>query len=56
MTPRQAARELSLSRSTVYELLRRRELRGIKVGAATRIPLAEVETWIARQLGDEAER
>ena len=59
VTPERAARELSLSRSTLYLMLRRGELRGIKIGAATRIPLAEVEGWIERQLvvrgfGDDA--
>lgn len=62
MTPREAARELSLSRSTVYELLAKGRrgspdgIRGIKVGAATRIPLVEVEAWLSRQLGDEVQR
>ena len=55
MTPERAAQELSLSRSTVYLLLQRHEIRGIKIGAATRIPLAEIEAWIQRQLGAAAD-
>jgi excisionase family DNA binding protein len=32
-------------------LIQRGELRAIKIGAATRIPLAEVDAWIQRHLG-----
>jgi excisionase family DNA binding protein len=34
-----------LSRATLYQLLKRGELRSIKVGKATRIPRAEAERW-----------
>ncbi|MFN8164553.1 MAG: helix-turn-helix domain-containing protein [Solirubrobacterales bacterium] len=51
MTVAEAAREMRISKSTLYVLLAKRELRGLKVEGARRIPTAEVEAWIARQLG-----
>jgi excisionase family DNA binding protein len=34
-----------LSRATLYALIKRGEIRPIKVGKATRIPRAEAERW-----------
>jgi excisionase family DNA binding protein len=42
----EAARILSLSRSTIYELLDRGELPSVRCGAARRIPLAALHTWV----------
>jgi excisionase family DNA binding protein len=44
----EAARILSLSRSTIYELLDRGELPSVRCGAARRIPLAALHTWVER--------
>jgi excisionase family DNA binding protein len=49
LRPEEAARVLSLSRSTLYELLARGELASIKVGAARRIPVDALHAWIDRQ-------
>lgn len=43
------ARMLSLSRSTIYEMLESGELPSVRRGTARRIPLAAVHTWIAQQ-------
>jgi excisionase family DNA binding protein len=42
----EAERILSLSRSTIYELLRRGELASVKVGAARRIPMTALRKWV----------
>ena len=51
LTPERAAREMSIARSTLYRLLADGELQYVKIGRSTRIPLAEVERWVAQRLG-----
>lgn len=48
----EAARLLSLSRSTIYEMLDSGELPSVRRGAAQRIPIAALHAWIARQTSD----
>ena len=45
-----AARILSLSRSTIYEMMDRGELPSVRRGAARRIPVAALHEWIAKHL------
>jgi excisionase family DNA binding protein len=45
----EAARLLSLSRSTIYELMDRGELQSVRCGAARRIPLAALRAWVEQQ-------
>jgi putative molybdopterin biosynthesis protein len=45
-----AARVLKLSRTTVYDLLRRGELRIVRVGRAVRIPRSEIERFARERL------
>jgi excisionase family DNA binding protein len=47
LSPANAALALGVARSTVYELLRTRQLRGKKLGARTLIPVAELERFLA---------
>ena len=42
-----AARLLSLSRSTVYEMLASGELPSVRRGAARRIPVTAIQAWVA---------
>ena len=46
----EAARILSLSRSTIYEMMDSGELPSVRRGAARRIPVAALHAWIAGQL------
>ena len=46
----EAARLLSLSRSTIYEMIDRGELPSIRCGTARRIPLAALHAWVERQV------
>ena len=50
----EAARILSLSRSTVYEMLDTGELPSVRRGAARRIPVAALREWVAQQIHPRA--
>lgn len=54
LTVNEAARQLSLARSTVYELLLTRQLVSVKIGRARRVPLESIRDFIERL--KEAER
>jgi excisionase family DNA binding protein len=49
----EAARILSLSRSTIYEMLDRGEISSIRCGAARRIPMAALRAWVDQQLAHD---
>ncbi len=55
LTVKEVARRLAVGRTTVYELIAKRELVVIKIGRATRIPESALERWIAQQLEDRKE-
>jgi excisionase family DNA binding protein len=44
----EAAHLLSLSRKTIYDLMRRGELASLKIGGSRRIPLTALHDFIAR--------
>jgi excisionase family DNA binding protein len=46
----EAARILSLSRSTIYQMLDSGELPSVRCGTARRIPIASLHEWISKQL------
>ena len=46
LTVAEAAHRLRLSRSTVYVLIRRGELRSVKQGAARRVPAAALLEYV----------
>jgi excisionase family DNA binding protein len=50
LTPREAARALSIDRSTLYVLLMRGDITSITIGRARRIPVKALEEWIAEQI------
>ncbi len=54
LTPEQAADTLGLGRSRVYELMRDRQIRSIKIGRSRRIPYANLVAFVAdlEQLAD----
>ncbi len=51
-----AAHYLSCSRSTVYALIDRGELQGVKIGRARRFTLAELQALVERLREGEASR
>lgn len=49
-----AAEELGISQSKLYELLRNKEIRSIRVGPnATRIPYSELEAYLSRKMAEQ---
>ena len=48
----EAAERLGLSRSFLYELLAAGRLRGVKIGAARRIPASELERFVETLKGE----
>lgn len=55
LTVKEVARRLAVGRTTVYELIAKRELAVIRIGRATRIPESALERWIAQQLDEQLE-
>ena len=49
LTPVEAAHLLSIDRSTLYDLLMDGTIPSIKIGRARRIPLKDLERWVADQ-------
>ncbi len=47
LTVPEAARRLSLGRTTAYQLIRRGELPSIRVGRAVRVPVHALDAWVA---------
>ncbi|MBP2321550.1 excisionase family DNA binding protein [Kibdelosporangium banguiense] len=47
-----AARQLSISRTTLYELLKAGEIDSVKIGALRRIPLAALHAYTARKAAE----
>lgn len=54
LTPADAAVALSVSRTTVYELMNRGQLRSIKLGTCRRIPVEAVRELVDRLSQGEA--
>jgi excisionase family DNA binding protein len=52
LRPARAAAALGISRSQLYALIRCGQIRTFKLGAATLIARTDLETWVARQLGE----
>ena len=48
--------KLKVSRNTAYQLLSRQKVRGFKVGRSWRIPVDNVEKFIADQINEEEEK
>lgn len=47
----EAAEQLGISRSLLYQLIGRGEIRPIKIGRAVRVSARELEDWVRRQEG-----
>ncbi len=52
LRPEQAAEALNVSRSTIYQLLRRNEITSIKIGAARRIRPEALREYVERNSPD----
>ena len=47
--PEEAARAISVSRSTFYGMLARREIESVSIGRSRRIPVAALHRWVEAQ-------
>ena len=54
LTISETARELNLSRPTVYRLLERKDFPSLRVGKRVLVSRAGLRAWIERQAGKEA--
>lgn len=50
LRPTEVAEALGLSRSKVFELLAAQELPAVHIGRSTRVPRAQLESWIESQV------
>lgn len=53
LTPAEAARRLSLGRSTLYQLVLTGEIESIKIGKSRRIPAAALAEYVDRKLREQ---
>ncbi len=51
-SPAETAQVLSVSKPTVYKLLKRADFPSLKVGAKTRIPADGLREWLRQQTGE----
>jgi excisionase family DNA binding protein len=49
LTTREAARTLSIGRSTLYELIATGEIEVVRIGRSVRVPSAELVAFVARR-------
>jgi excisionase family DNA binding protein len=52
LTVEEAAEALTVSRWKVFELIRTRQLRSIKIGGLRRVPRAAIDEYIVRLLAE----
>ena len=53
LTPVEAARRLSIARSSLYELLLTGEIVSLKIGRSRRVPLAALAEYIDRKVREQ---
>ena len=53
ITPEEADRAISVSRSTLYEMLARREIESVSIGRSRRIPVAALRRWVEDQASQQ---
>jgi len=47
-TPNEAARQLAIGRTKLYELIASGDLRSVRIGRAVRVPASELKSFVAR--------
>jgi excisionase family DNA binding protein len=50
LTPAEAAKALGISRTSLYQLLMRKEIPSIRVGGSRRVPIAALQRYIEELL------
>ena len=54
VTPEEAARRLSVGRTTIYELMSRGELQSVNIGRCRRVPVSSLSLFVNKLIGDIA--
>jgi excisionase family DNA binding protein len=54
VTPEEAARRLSVGRTTIYELMASGELQSVNIGRCRRVPVSSLSLFVNRLIGDVA--
>ena len=52
VTPEEAARRLSVGRTTIYELMASGELQSVNIGRCRRVPVSSLSLFVNRLIGD----
>jgi excisionase family DNA binding protein len=55
LRPEEGADAIGVSRARFYELMSAGRIKSIKIGRSRRIPLAELESWITRELAAQSD-
>jgi excisionase family DNA binding protein len=50
LRPEDAANSIGVSRAKFFGLLASREIKSIKIGRSRRVPVAELQAWVAREI------
>jgi excisionase family DNA binding protein len=50
LTPRQAAKSLSICEKTLYSLTKKGELQAVRIGRAVRYSIEDLNRWIKKSL------
>jgi excisionase family DNA binding protein len=48
LSPEEAAGALGVGRSRVYDLMRTRQLRSVRIGKSRRVPVSEIHAYVER--------
>ena len=54
VTPEEAARRLSVGRTTIYELMASGELQSVNIGRCRRVPVSSLSSFVSKLIGDIA--
>ena len=54
VTPEEAARRLSVGRTTIYELMASGELQSVNIGRCRRVPVSSLSSFVSKLIGDVA--
>jgi excisionase family DNA binding protein len=54
VTPEEAARRLSVGRTTIYELMSSGELQSVNIGRSRRVPVSSLASFVSRLIGEVA--
>ena len=54
VTPEEAARRLSVGRTTIYELMASGELQSVNIGRCRRVPVSSLSLFVSKLIGDVA--